>query len=131
MDAVPVVDIGPFLDGSARERVAAEVAAACEDIGFLVVTGHGVPQALIDDLDSVSREFFDLPLDEKKQVAMRPGDLRGYRPVAGTTSAASLDVETPPDLKEFFAMGPPRPSACRSSPRRRGRLCSDAVAETS
>ena len=45
---VPVIDIAPFLGGDrdGKARVAAEVKQACEDIGFLVITGHGVDPAL-------------------------------------------------------------------------------------
>ena len=45
---VPVIDIAPFLGGDrdGKVRVAAEVKQACEDIGFFVITGHGVDPAL-------------------------------------------------------------------------------------
>lgn len=38
---VPVIDIAPFLAGGAADkaRVAAELDAACRDIGFLVISG--------------------------------------------------------------------------------------------
>jgi len=41
------------------------VRRACEDIGFLVITGHGVDRKLVAVVDSLSREFFDLPTEEK------------------------------------------------------------------
>ena len=43
---IPAIDISDFLGGDAdgRRRVAQAVARACEEIGFLVISGHGVPQ---------------------------------------------------------------------------------------
>ncbi len=42
--SVPIIDMSPFYTGSPAERaaLAAEVDRACRDIGFLVITGHGV-----------------------------------------------------------------------------------------
>jgi len=106
MTAVPVIDIAPALSGAgaARAMVAREIGRACESIGFLMITGHGVPRHLIDDADGLSREFFDLPLDEKRNVEIGIGK-RGYRQVGSGYLAGSLGVETPPDLKEQFVIG--------------------------
>ena len=66
---VPLIDFAPFLAGSANERrrVASAIGQACEDIGFFMLTGHGVPQDLIDELVSVSYRYFALPEDEKRR----------------------------------------------------------------
>jgi isopenicillin N synthase-like dioxygenase len=47
--AVPIIDIDPFLKGSetGRRTDAERVGRACEEIGFLIVVGHGVPAALV------------------------------------------------------------------------------------
>ncbi len=97
---VPVVDISaanaPF-----------HINAACEDVGFLTIVGHGVSETIVDDAWCTAREFFDLPLDEKMRVAMpRPGYPYGYSPIAGETLAKSLGNGGAPDLKESFAIGP-------------------------
>jgi isopenicillin N synthase-like dioxygenase len=64
---IPVIDIAPFLDGTPaiKADVAVEVARACEEIGFLTVVGHGARESLTGRMYDVSREFFDLPLEEK------------------------------------------------------------------
>ena len=45
---VPVIDIAPFRTGDAatRRAVVAAIGQAVHDIGFLVITGHGVDPAL-------------------------------------------------------------------------------------
>ena len=62
LQQVPVIDIAPFLGGDrdGKARVAAEVKQACEDIGFFVITGHGVDPALTKATYDISRRFFDL-----------------------------------------------------------------------
>ncbi|KAB7741712.1 isopenicillin N synthase family oxygenase [Parvibaculum sedimenti] len=109
LKAVPVIDISPFLKGTpaGKQKVAAEVGRACRDIGFLVITGHGVPEALIQQTYDTAKAFFDLPEEEKMKVERpSPDQVRGYSPLMGEGLAYSLDDKTPPDLKESFSIGP-------------------------
>ncbi len=110
LDAIPVIDLGPCRSGAAGDRreVAGRVAWACENVGFLIVTGHGIPRTLIDRAFSVSREFFDLAPEEKAQFMPADGVApRGYHAVATRNLARTLGQETPPDLREQFFIGPP------------------------
>lgn len=108
---VPIIDIAPFFgsDPAARQRVADAIDRACTDIGFLIVTGHGVPSELIDEMRSVSRQFFDLPVAEKLKYRMPPDRYRGYIALGNEALANSMDEETPPDIKESFSIGPIHP----------------------
>lgn len=90
-----------------------EVRRACEEIGFLIVTGHGVDLALVEEMDSVSREFFDLPLDEK--LRLRDGELEPdrpiYRPVKSESLGATSGGKRHGDLKESLDYGPTLPGS--------------------
>ncbi len=59
--AIPVIDIGPYRAGdpAGTKRVADAVGAACERIGFLVIAGHGIPDALVCRVFDVSLGFFE------------------------------------------------------------------------
>ena len=60
--ALPIIDLGPLGDGDAGlARVAAEIGAACRDVGFFYAVNHGVPRALIDDAFTQSRRFTRRP----------------------------------------------------------------------
>lgn len=75
---------------------------ACAEIGFLVVSGHGVPASIIDDTMHAAREFFALSPDEKlRSSPSRHWYFRGYEPPGGSALAKSLGVATPPDLCEL------------------------------
>jgi isopenicillin N synthase-like dioxygenase len=106
---VPVIDLTPAREGgrAGRARVAALIDDACREIGFFAITGHGVPDRLVDDLRTAAHAFFGRPLSDKL-AARHPiaGTNRGYHPVGGEALSASRDDPAPPDLKEFFHVGP-------------------------
>lgn len=102
---VPVIDVAPYLDGSDKEGVARQVAAACENIGFLVISGHGVPQATIDAVLDTSKEFFALSNEAKRQyLPAQDSGFRGYMELANMSLGQSLGNATPPDLREGFTI---------------------------
>lgn len=108
MSSVPVIDIsGLDRDAPARQSVADRIGAACEEIGFFCITGHGVPQALIDDVRAASNAFFARPEAEKAAILREPPSYRGYIPLASEALARSLGrAGAAADLKEAFSMGP-------------------------
>jgi isopenicillin N synthase-like dioxygenase len=105
---VPVIDIAPYLAGTpeGKRRVATELDHACREVGFYIIVGHGVDHRLIEQVDIVSREFFDLPLDEKMEVHIgnRPGAV-GYSAVGDIALAYTRGQVAPPDLNESFQIG--------------------------
>ncbi len=108
MTTVPVIDLAPArASGAGRVQVARAIDEACREIGFFAITGHDVPARAVDDLRAAAHAFFALPLDEKLR-ARHPiaGTNRGYHPVGGEALSASRDDPAPPDLKEFFHVGP-------------------------
>jgi isopenicillin N synthase-like dioxygenase len=106
---VPLIDLARARVGgrAERERAAAEIDLACREIGFFAITGHGVPGEAIEDLRRAAHAFFALPLADKlgsrHPVA---GTNRGYHPVGGEALSRANDAAAPPDLKEFFHIGP-------------------------
>ena len=57
LQQVPTIDIAPFLNGDdkTKKEVAELVRQACEDIGFFVITGHGVAPGLTKKTLATSR----------------------------------------------------------------------------
>lgn len=109
MTSLPLIDVGPFLEGSdsARCDVVNAVRRACEEIGFFLICGHGVDQELIDTTYAQAAAFFRLPVEEKLKIRQpAPEVSRGYTPFKGETLSASIGHAAPPDLKEMIDMGP-------------------------
>jgi len=109
LDHVPVIDIQPFLRGSpaAKDTVAREVQAACEQVGFLVVTGHEVGNATVENLYREAHAFFKLPEAIKREVLKPSGtNPRGYSPIGLKTVGKDRNPALKPSLFESFAIGP-------------------------
>jgi isopenicillin N synthase-like dioxygenase len=104
---VPVIDVARFRDGSAPQAVAEEVGRAVREIGFLVITGHGVAPALIAAVQRASNAFFDLPEAEKRRVLKPAPDVtRGYIPLEAESVGRSQGLDVPGDLNESLMIGP-------------------------
>ena len=104
-----VIDMAPLFDAgatAARRRVADAIEAACRSTGFFYVTGHGIPEPILQLLDTASRRFFALPTEDKMDIAMAKGGLawRGWFPLGGELTSGK------PDLKEGLYLGLELPS---------------------
>jgi isopenicillin N synthase-like dioxygenase len=110
-NAIPTIDVSPLRDGSiaARREVARQIDAACTDIGFFLIAGHGVPQSLIETTRQRAIDFFALPVEEKMKVQRPPAKIsRGYNWLGDRSVAYSMGQKAPPDIQEAFAFGPER-----------------------
>jgi isopenicillin N synthase-like dioxygenase len=78
-----------FQGGEAgRRRFAAALGQAMEEIGFAILTGHGIDPALFEGTDRAVRAFFEtIPMAERlPYVAKRHGSVnQGYFPLKETT----------------------------------------------
>jgi len=101
---IPVVDLSDFLSGdeTRKKKFVSELGKAYEEVGFVALKNHGIPDDLIADLYKNVQQFFALPSAtkynyEKKELAGQ----RGYTSF-GREHAKGSDA---PDLKEFFQFG--------------------------
>lgn len=95
---IQVFDIGAYLHGNAAEKskFAADFGGAVQEIGFSIITGHGVDTTLYDEMERRVEELFTTTtLDDKlKFRAKRYGSVsQGYFPIRETS-----DIH--PDLVE-------------------------------
>jgi isopenicillin N synthase-like dioxygenase len=100
---IPTVDLVAWRSGDAA--VGPAVDTALQRAGFLLVTGHGVDDALRAEVRSAARRFFALPAEVKARYAVRIGG-RGWLAPGVEANGNVEGAETPPDLKESFAVGP-------------------------
>ena len=102
---VHILDFSAFrsmsADASARSALAAQLFASMRDIGFAVLTNHGLPQHLTDRAWDEAANFFALPSEVKKRSAFgSPEANRGYLGVE--EEKADFRV---PDLRETINIG--------------------------
>ena len=68
-----------------------EISDACREWGCFQLINHGVSPELLMAGCEVSREFFDLPLEEKQKHANDPLTYVGYGSRIGVQKGAILD----------------------------------------
>jgi isopenicillin N synthase-like dioxygenase len=92
--SLPLIDFSGFPGGTAaeRKRIADEIVAASELIGFFYLTGHGVPEPLRAALFDKGMDFFHLPAEEKQKSLATQEWNRGY--VFGGSRDAPLDAKS-------------------------------------
>jgi isopenicillin N synthase-like dioxygenase len=102
--SIPVVDLAQFTggDAAAKQAFVQALGKAYEEVGFVAVKNHGIPDELIRQQYEYVQQFFSLPLEKKLQyeIAGLAGQ-RGYTSF-GREHAKGSDA---PDLKEFFQFG--------------------------
>ncbi|CZR55873.1 related to gibberellin 20-oxidase [Phialocephala subalpina] len=98
---IPLIDFGPFLHGSARDRaqVASSIDAAFRCHGFIYLSNHGIEQGKLDECFEWSRRFFGLIEEEKKK--MQSLHYRGYSGVGNEKVREHIC------MKEGFGCGNP------------------------
>lgn len=103
MHDIPVIDISGLSSERQDERrcVAAEIGAACRDVGFFFITGHGVAASLVEATFAAARTYLQQPVEIKRRLAMTPAT--GNRGYAGFEMERLNEEST--DLKEAFNVG--------------------------
>ncbi|KAM3208057.1 hypothetical protein ACQJBY_063011 [Aegilops geniculata] len=76
-DPIPVVDLGRLSSGDADE--AAKLRSALQTWGLFLAVGHGIEPVLLGEMMAVTRDFFNLPLEEKQKYTNLVGDNKEYR----------------------------------------------------
>lgn len=99
---VPLIDVrGLASDGAGTlRRVADAIDRASRDVGFFYITGHGIPEDLMEACVGVAQRFFALPQEDKEAIRV---DAR-HRGYIGP-GAARMYAGVRPDLKESFVWG--------------------------
>ncbi len=105
-DAIPMLDVSALGSGSEAgvRAVAEEIRGTLENVGFLYIKGHNVPQTSIEAVRAESRRFHALPLDEKMKLKM-DRNFRGYIPInTSTIVTSSVAKVTKPNQSESLML---------------------------
>ena len=101
---IPVVDLNSFLKGSTEDKVQFSTSwgQAFEEVGFVAVKNHEIPEDLINRWYATVKSYFSLSEAEKRSYeTIGLAGQRGYTSF-GKEHAKGSDA---PDLKEFFQYG--------------------------
>jgi len=98
---VPTIDIS--LDDA--DEVARRVDHAARTVGFMQITGHGIPDSVLADFTAATDAFFAQDAATKSAYRCPPGVNRGYTPPKAESLANSLGLTSAADLFEAFNVG--------------------------
>ena len=100
MSSIPVIDITSLRDGSDSGSVAKELLQASQNPGFIYISGHGIPDPVIDTARTTAYKFFHLT--EKQKTRYRVSKKHRGWLAAGD---AKMQDDKPADQKESFIWG--------------------------
>jgi len=104
MNSIPSVNLEDFLseDTSKKQKFVNEIGKAYEEIGFVALKGHFLDESLVDRLYGEIKNFFGMPVEDKRKYEIPGiGGQRGY--VSFGKESAKGKKEG--DLKEFWHFG--------------------------
>ncbi|MCU1427889.1 MAG: isopenicillin synthase family oxygenase [Actinomycetia bacterium] len=82
LSGIPILDLAPFRHAPTSPdatRFVDKLRSVCHEHGFFYLTGHGVDDALNDDVHALARRFFALPLAQRLDIAnVNSAQFRGY-----------------------------------------------------
>jgi isopenicillin N synthase-like dioxygenase len=123
-EEIPTLDISAYLAGEpgAREQVAGELREITKTIGFFYLTGHGIPETLIESVFRESKRFHALPDAVKKRIPYFENDgfKSGYQSIAMDNyqnTNVNIIAKAKPNLLSKFSVNREGGSAGLSVPR--------------
>ncbi|OMP03104.1 Oxoglutarate/iron-dependent dioxygenase [Corchorus capsularis] len=76
---IPVIDLG-----NADNNLVEQLLKASQDFGMFQVVNHGVSEELLNDTRSVSKEFFEMPAEDRGSLISDDQDERKCKVVTGS-----------------------------------------------
>lgn len=89
---VPFIDMAKLVNADTQQKEELrKLHLACKDWGVFQLVNHGLSNSSLKNMGNQVKRFFELPLQEKKRWAQRPGTLEGYGQAFVTSEDQKLD----------------------------------------
>ncbi|CAI0629467.1 unnamed protein product [Linum tenue] len=76
---IPTVDVGSLISSpSAANHELQKLSLALSSWGCFQVVNHGMTDSFVDRVHEISKQFFDLPKEEKHRYIREPDSIEGY-----------------------------------------------------
>uniref|UniRef100_A0A2C9W6X7 Fe2OG dioxygenase domain-containing protein n=1 Tax=Manihot esculenta TaxID=3983 RepID=A0A2C9W6X7_MANES len=88
---LPVIDMQRLHLQESMESELAKLHLACKEWGFFQLVNHGVSSSLLERIKTQVQDFFNLPMEEKKQFWQHPGEVEGFGQAFVVSEEQKLD----------------------------------------
>lgn len=88
---IPVVDLQRLLDQESMDSELAKLHLACKDWGFFQLVNHEVSTSLLERVKTDVQDFFNLPMESKKNFWQYPGEVEGFGQAFVVSEEQKLD----------------------------------------
>ncbi len=98
---IPIVDLSQHSQksGSTPQALGEHLVQICHEVGFFVLTGHGLDPALLKTVELQARALFQLPQTIKQRIDKRHSrHFRGWEPVGTEFTNGRPDIREQVDL---------------------------------
>jgi len=97
---IPILDVSDArAPGGPSEAFSHEFTEICHNVGFALVTNHGISAELTDSVFNMMQKFFALPVETKKKIdKIRSPQFRGWEPVGAETTNNAADMREQIDV---------------------------------
>ncbi len=105
---IPTLDLSVWKSApqAERRRMASQLDAALRQTGMLLLRGHEVPAELTSGMRLHGRDFFRMPVRDKKLYSVTKPYDKGWRGLGELQVGAVYGEDNPPDLHEAYHVGP-------------------------
>jgi isopenicillin N synthase-like dioxygenase len=86
---IPLIDMANLVNADTQQDELHKLHLACKNWGVFQIVNHGVSS--LKNMGNEVKRFFELPLQEKKRCAQKPGSLEGYGQAFVTSEEQKLD----------------------------------------
>lgn len=105
LSELPIVDLEEFGAEHSRAEFLENLQKIAREIGFFYLKGHGISAERIDQIQQISKQFFQLDQSKKNEIAMiHSPHFRGY------SQPNAENTRNIPDFREQIDIGPELPA---------------------
>ncbi|KAL1224157.1 Protein SRG1 [Cardamine amara subsp. amara] len=88
---IPIIDMKRLCSSTAMNSEVEKLDFACKQWGFFQLVNHGIAPSFLDKVKSEIKDFFNLPMEEKKKLWQRPDEMEGFGQVFVVSENQKLD----------------------------------------
>ncbi|CAL0304962.1 unnamed protein product [Lupinus luteus] len=120
-EGIPVIDLDQIIPPITSQNELAKLKEALNSWGCFQAINHGMTSSFMDKVREISKQFFELPKEEKEKYARGPNDIEGYGNDTTFIESQKLDwadrlyLKVHPQDKRKFKFWPEIPNDFRDT----------------